>query len=270
MSGLRGLGDSRCPSNQYVSAIGRWRGRGSRSLLGRMPERRWCVLGGGRWLFARELDDVDGFRAATAEVDGTAARRTVRGRGVPGAVRRSGRSRRRRRRVTVPGLRPRGLPVSVSAPFEAVPGSPAGDGSRERPSGCVSGLRTGAADVVSDRAGGALRGRGGGRWRMNGTRTAGRIEGHVTMVKTQLADDASVSRPPSPRGHRAGGPHAPEGITDDREGGVNRGRGQWARGHRHGRQVPTGGSSCGTRADHRSNRQVKALLSAKSVWFSAR
>ena len=33
------------------------------------------------------------------------------------------------------------------------------------------------------------------------------------MVKTQLADDASVSPPPSPRGHRAGGPHAPEDIT---------------------------------------------------------
>ena len=33
------------------------------------------------------------------------------------------------------------------------------------------------------------------------------------MVKTQLADDASVGRPPSPRGHRAGGPHAPEDIT---------------------------------------------------------
>ena len=155
---------------------------------------------------------------------GSAARRAVRGRGVPGAVRRSGRSRRRRRRVTVPGLRPRGLPVSVSAPVEAVPGSPAGDGSRERPGGCVSGLRTGAADVVSDRAGGALRGRGGGRWRMNGTRTAGRIEGHVTMVKTQLADDASVSRPPSPRGHRASGPHAPEGITTIGRGASSRAR----------------------------------------------
>ena len=33
------------------------------------------------------------------------------------------------------------------------------------------------------------------------------------MVKTQFADDASASRPPSPRGHRAGGPHAPEDIT---------------------------------------------------------
>ena len=33
------------------------------------------------------------------------------------------------------------------------------------------------------------------------------------MVETQLADDASVSRPPAPRGQRAGGPQAPEGIT---------------------------------------------------------
>ena len=33
------------------------------------------------------------------------------------------------------------------------------------------------------------------------------------MVETQLADDASVNRPPSPRGQRAGGRQAPEGIT---------------------------------------------------------
>ena len=33
------------------------------------------------------------------------------------------------------------------------------------------------------------------------------------MVETQLADDALVSRPPAPRGQRAGGPHAPAGIT---------------------------------------------------------
>ena len=33
------------------------------------------------------------------------------------------------------------------------------------------------------------------------------------MVETQLADDASVGRPPAPRGQRAGGPHVPEGIT---------------------------------------------------------
>ena len=39
------------------------------------------------------------------------------------------------------------------------------------------------------------------------------IEGHFTMVETQLADDASVSRPRTPHGQRAGGPHAPEGIT---------------------------------------------------------
>ena len=33
------------------------------------------------------------------------------------------------------------------------------------------------------------------------------------MVETPLADDASVSRPPSMRGQRAGGPPAPGGIT---------------------------------------------------------
>ena len=33
------------------------------------------------------------------------------------------------------------------------------------------------------------------------------------MVETQLADDASVSRPRAPRGQRAGGPQASEGIT---------------------------------------------------------
>ena len=33
------------------------------------------------------------------------------------------------------------------------------------------------------------------------------------MVETQLADDTSVNRPPSPRGQRAGGPQALEGIT---------------------------------------------------------
>ena len=33
------------------------------------------------------------------------------------------------------------------------------------------------------------------------------------MVETQLVDEASVGRPPAPRGQRAGGPHALEGIT---------------------------------------------------------
>ena len=40
------------------------------------------------------------------------------------------------------------------------------------------------------------------------------------MVETQLADDASVSRPPAPGGQRAGGPHAPEGITTIGQGVV--------------------------------------------------
>ena len=33
------------------------------------------------------------------------------------------------------------------------------------------------------------------------------------MAETQLADDASVSRLPPPRGQRAGLPHAPEDVT---------------------------------------------------------
>ena len=37
--------------------------------------------------------------------------------------------------------------------------------------------------------------------------------GHFTMVETQPADEASVSRPPVPRGQRVDAPHAPEGIT---------------------------------------------------------
>ena len=40
------------------------------------------------------------------------------------------------------------------------------------------------------------------------------------MVETQLADEALVSRPPAPRGQRAGGPRAPEGITTIGQGVV--------------------------------------------------
>ena len=48
---------------------------------------------------------------------------------------------------------------------------------------------------------------------MNGLRTArGTNRGSLHHVETQLADEASGS-PPAPRGQRAGGPHAPEGIT---------------------------------------------------------
>ena len=42
----------------------------------------------------------------------------------------------------------------------------------------------------------------------------------LTMVETQLAADASVRRPPSPRGQRAVGPQASEGITRIGEGTV--------------------------------------------------
>ena len=54
------------------------------------------------------------------------------------------------------------------------------------------------------------------------------------MVETQLADDALVSRPPSPRGQRADGPHTSEGIT-------RIGRGSRRRSNR----VPAGASHAG-------------------------
>ena len=40
------------------------------------------------------------------------------------------------------------------------------------------------------------------------------------MVETQLADEAWVGRPAAPRGQRAGGSHAPEGITTIGQGVV--------------------------------------------------
>ena len=43
------------------------------------------------------------------------------------------------------------------------------------------------------------------------------------MVETQLADDASVSRRPAPRGRRAGVQHAPEDITTIGRGVVIKG-----------------------------------------------
>ena len=43
-----------------------------------MPERRWRVTGRGRGVFAIELDDGDGFRAATAaEVDAALRQREL-------------------------------------------------------------------------------------------------------------------------------------------------------------------------------------------------
>ncbi len=43
-----------------------------------MPERRWRVLGRGRGLFAIEVDDGGGFRAATtAEVDAALRQRVL-------------------------------------------------------------------------------------------------------------------------------------------------------------------------------------------------
>ena len=48
---------------------GRWWRAGTAIVAGRMSERRWRVLGCGRGLFAIEVDDGGGFRAATtAEV----------------------------------------------------------------------------------------------------------------------------------------------------------------------------------------------------------
>ena len=53
-------------------------GPGLRALLGRMPERRWRVAGRGRGLFAIEVDDGGGFRAATtAEVDAALRQREL-------------------------------------------------------------------------------------------------------------------------------------------------------------------------------------------------
>ena len=54
-----------------------------------MSERRWRVTGRGHGLFAIEVDDGGGFRAATAaEVDAALrAAGAVRGGGVPGAAR---------------------------------------------------------------------------------------------------------------------------------------------------------------------------------------
>ena len=43
-----------------------------------MPERRWRVTGRGRGVFAIEVDDGDGFRAATAaEVDAALRQREL-------------------------------------------------------------------------------------------------------------------------------------------------------------------------------------------------
>ena len=43
-----------------------------------MPERRWCVAGRGRGLFAIEVDDGSGFRPATAaEVDAALRQREL-------------------------------------------------------------------------------------------------------------------------------------------------------------------------------------------------
>ena len=101
---------------------------------------------------------------------------------------------------------------------------------------------------------------------MNGLRTArDGIEGHWTMVETQLADEASVSRPPGPRGQSADEPAAPEGITTIGQGVVIEGEIEG------GEDLVIDGTVDGTIAlpQHvltvgRTGR-VKAQLSAKSV-----
>ena len=60
-----------------------------------------------------------------------------------------------------------------------------------------------------------------GRERSSGPRDG--IEGPFEMGKTQVADDASVSRQPAPRGPRADRPPAPEGITTIGQGVVVKG-----------------------------------------------
>ena len=61
-----------------VRTTGSCGGPGPRVPLGRMRERRWRVLGRGRGLFAIEVDDGSGFRAATtAEMDTALRQRAV-------------------------------------------------------------------------------------------------------------------------------------------------------------------------------------------------
>ena len=85
------------------------------------------------------------------------------------------------------------------------------------------------------------------------------------MVKTQPADDVSASRLPSPRGHRAGGLHAPEDITTIARGGVIEGE------VKGGEDLVIDGKVAGT-IELRQHvltvgptGRVKAQLSAKSV-----
>ncbi len=85
------------------------------------------------------------------------------------------------------------------------------------------------------------------------------------MVKTQLADDASVSGGSSPRGQRAGGPHVPEGITTIGKGVVIEGE------VKGGEHLVIDGEVAGT-IDLRQHvltvgptGRVQAQLSAKSV-----
>ena len=73
------------------------------------------------------------------------------------------------------------------------------------------------------------------------------------MVETQLADEASAS-PPAPRGQRAGGPHAPEGVTTIGQASSSRARSR-GRGSRHRRQGRRDDQAAATSPDGRSDRQ---------------
>ena len=85
------------------------------------------------------------------------------------------------------------------------------------------------------------------------------------MVETQRADDESVSGESSPRGQRAGGPHAPEGLTTIRKGVVIQGE------VKGGEDLVIDGQVDGTIELRQhvltvgSTGRVKAQLSAKSV-----
>ena len=89
------------------------------------------------------------------------------------------------------------------------------------------------------------------------------------MVETQLADDASVSGGSSARGQRAGGPHAPEGITTIGKGVVIEGE------VKAGEDLVIDGQVDGTIELRQhvltvgSTGRVKAQLSAKSVVVTA-
>ena len=214
--------DGECPVSRTAEEAGRDRDYCTEG----MPERRWLVIGRGRGLFA----------AATGggpTVRGVPASATARSRWSWATAWRRG-----SRRVDRTDARSRS---SWSRCLLAARTGTCGGSTEDRSTGdcqadVCQGLprvRADPADIVSDGTGRALRGFGSGR-RRRMKWNAGDESRSLQMVETQLADDALVSRPPSPRGQRAGGPHTSEGIT-------RIGRGSRRRSNR----VPPGASHAG-------------------------